>query len=61
MKFPEAKGVPFEEKDMVAEPRYMEELLVRTQGVWGTPVIVVGDEVIRGFDRGRLARLLGLG
>lgn len=38
----------------------MDELLEWTGGLRGTPVIVVGDEVIRGFDRGRLSRALGL-
>ena len=38
----------------------MEELLTRTGGVRGTPVIVIGTEVIRGFDRGKLQRRLGL-
>lgn len=61
MEFLKAKGVPFEEKDIVAEPRYMEELLARTGGVRGTPVIVVGEQVLRGFDRGKLSRLLELG
>lgn len=61
MEFLRAKGVPFQERDIVAEPGYIEELLARTEGVRGTPVIIVGDEVIRGFDRGRLSRLLGLG
>ena len=60
MHFLHDKGVPFEEKDVVADPKYMEELLARTGGVRGTPVIVVGDEVLRGFDRGKLTRLLGL-
>lgn len=38
----------------------MEELLELTDGVRGTPVIHVGHEVVRGFDRGRLERLLGI-
>ncbi|MDI3299688.1 MAG: glutaredoxin family protein [Bacillota bacterium] len=52
-------GVAFEERD-VSRPAVMEELLSRTGGVRGTPVVVIGDEVIRGFDRGRITRLLGL-
>lgn len=36
-----------------------EELIAKT-GRRAVPVIVVGDEVITGFDRGRLKRLLGL-
>ena len=60
MEFLRAKGVALQERDVVADPSAMEELLRRTGGVRGTPVIVVGNEVIRGFDRGRLSRLLGL-
>ena len=36
-----------------------EELLRRT-GQMAVPVILVDDEVVVGFDRGRLERLLGL-
>lgn len=35
------------------------ELLART-GRTAVPVIVVGDEAVLGFDRGRLRRLLGV-
>lgn len=31
-----------------------------TRGLRGVPVIVIGNEVIRGFDRERIAALLGL-
>ena len=34
--------------------------LVRLTGAMAIPVIVVGDEVIRGFDRARLKSALGL-
>jgi glutaredoxin 3 len=34
--------------------------LVRRTGQMAMPVIVVGDEVIIGFDRPRLTQLLGL-
>jgi len=36
-----------------------DELLART-GRMAVPVITVDDEVIVGFDRGRLKRLLGI-
>ena len=39
---------------MAAGPCRMEKLLARTGGVRGTPVIVVGGEVVKGCDRGRL-------
>ena len=35
------------------------ELMAKT-GRMAVPVIVVGDEIVAGFDRGRLQRLLGL-
>jgi hypothetical protein len=34
--------------------------LVRRTGQMAVPVIVVGDEVVVGFDRPRLSALLGL-
>jgi glutaredoxin 3 len=34
--------------------------LVRRTGQMAVPVIVVGDEVVLGFDRARLTLLLGL-
>ena len=37
----------------------MEELVEKI-GRRATPVIIVDDEVIVGFDRGKLQRLLGL-
>jgi glutaredoxin len=36
-----------------------EELLAKT-GRMAVPVITVGDEIVVGFDRGRLQRLLGI-
>jgi 2-hydroxychromene-2-carboxylate isomerase len=38
----------------------MEEM-VRKTGAMGTPVIIIGDEIIRGFDRGRMQKALNLG
>jgi len=34
--------------------------LISKTGRMAVPVIVVGDETIVGFDRGRLKRLLGI-
>lgn len=34
--------------------------LVRLTGQMAVPVILVGDEVVRGFDRARLKTLLGI-
>lgn len=60
MRFLADKGIPYVEKNVSEDPAHMEELLKLTDGVRGTPVIVIGDEVIRGFDRGKMARLLGV-
>jgi len=40
--------VPFEERDVVANPEYMQELR-RRMGRFVTPTIVIGDEVLLGF------------
>ena len=34
--------------------------LVRLTGQMAVPVIMVGDEVVRGFDKARLKTLLGI-
>lgn len=60
MDFLTANGVAFSDRDVAVDPQYMQELLAWTGGVRGTPVIVVGDTVMRGFDRGKLQRLLGI-
>ena len=44
---------------MAEDPSAMEEL-VQKIGRRATPVIVVDGEVIVGFDRGKLERILGL-
>ena len=44
----------------VAEDAGAREELVAKTGRMAVPVITVDDEVIVGFDRGRLKRLLGL-
>jgi len=41
------------------DPAARDELLART-GRTAVPVITVDDEVVVGFDRGRLKRLLGI-
>jgi glutaredoxin len=51
--------VPFTAKDIAEDATAREELIAKT-GRMAVPVILVGDEVIVGFDRGRLKRLLEL-
>lgn len=49
----------FEAKNVAEDETARAELMAKT-GRMAVPVIVVGDEVVAGFDRGRLQRLLGL-
>lgn len=51
------KGVPFKERDVAQDPQALSEL--EALGVMTTPVTVIGEEVIVGFDRARLEQLLG--
>jgi glutaredoxin len=44
----------------VAEDAVAREVLIAKTGRMAVPVITVDDEVIVGFDRGRLQRLLGI-
>ena len=55
-----AKGVPFTNRDITEDPKAMEDLEKATDGVKQVPVIIVGDEVILGFDRTKLQNALGL-
>jgi glutaredoxin len=61
MRFLSDSGIPFTARDVAKDAGAIEELLAWTGGVRGTPVIVVDGQVLRGFDRGKLSRLLGLG
>jgi hypothetical protein len=46
-------------KNVAEDEAARAELMART-GRLAVPVVVVGDEVIAGFDRGKLKRLLAL-
>lgn len=54
-----SKGVAFQEVN-VAEDVEGREALIRQTGQLAVPVIVVGDEVVLGFNRPRLTEVLGL-
>jgi glutaredoxin 3 len=57
--FLSSKNVNFEAIDVSADEKALEEMISKT-GAMGTPVIVVGEEVVRGWDRGKVERLLNL-
>jgi glutaredoxin 3 len=52
-------NVPFADRNVAEDPDALRELHEKT-GRKATPVIVVDGELIVGFDRGRLQRLLEL-
>ncbi|MBI2177681.1 MAG: glutaredoxin family protein [Candidatus Tectomicrobia bacterium] len=53
-------GIPFRERVVDQDAEALWELQART-GMRATPVIIMGEKVVVGFDRGRLEALLGLG
>ncbi len=53
-------NVAFTEYAIDKDPGALKRL-VKTTGARATPVIVIGDEVVVGFDRGRVQALLGIG
>lgn len=57
--FLSSRGGPFTAKNVEEDATARDELVAKT-GRLAVPVILVGDEVIVGFDRGRLKRLLGV-
>jgi len=52
-----SRNVPFEYKDVQADPAALQELLALNSR--STPTLVVGDEVMIGFDPERLTQMLG--
>lgn len=52
------ENVEYEERDIAEDETAMEEL--EELGVLTTPVILVDGEMVVGFDRRRLTRLLGI-
>jgi hypothetical protein len=51
--------VAFAAKNVAEDEGARTELIART-GRLAVPVVVVGDAVVVGFDRGKLTRLLGI-
>ena len=50
------KGIPFTDRNIRQDPAALVEL--QRLGARATPVTIIGGEVVIGFDRGRLERLL---
>ena len=54
------RGISYEERDVSRNQAYARELVNNT-GQMGVPVITIDNEVVVGFDRGRLEQLLSRG
>ena len=52
-------NVPFENVDVLADQAARQEMVEISQQM-GVPVIVIGDEITVGFNKPRIASLLGL-
>lgn len=57
--FLSSNGIEFTAIDVSSDEKAMNDLVEKT-GAMATPVIIVGEEVIKGWDRGRVERALGL-
>lgn len=57
--FLKSKGIEFEDYDVASDLEKRQEMIDKT-GQMGVPVIYVDEEMIVGFDEGRLSELLGL-
>jgi glutaredoxin 3 len=52
----DSKGVKYTEKNVSKDIAARKELM--SKGFMGVPVIMVDDEIVQGFDKGRLDQLL---
>jgi glutaredoxin len=52
------RGIVFDDRNVVEDSEAMDEL--QELGYFSTPVTLIGDEAVVGFDEERLKELLGL-
>ncbi len=52
------KGITFTEINISEKPEAMEEMIQKAGGTMATPTVVIGDEVVVGFNPKRLMELL---
>ncbi len=53
------RGIPFKDVDVSKDPRAARDM-VRRSGQQGVPQILIGNQVVVGFDRPKIDKLLGL-
>ncbi|HKS75212.1 MAG TPA: glutaredoxin domain-containing protein, partial [Terriglobales bacterium] len=52
------RGITYQERDIYSDPTAIQDLVYK-YGSRSTPTIVVGEEIMIGFDPDRLNQLLG--
>lgn len=57
--FFKASGVSYEEFNVAMDGEKRREMMEKS-GQLGVPVITIDDEVVVGFNKGKLSRLLGI-
>ena len=57
--FFKANNIAYTEYDVASDPEKRQEM-VKKSGQMGVPVIIIGDELVIGFDQAELTKLLGL-
>lgn len=57
--FLKERGVEFEEIDVSQDEKAMKEMVEKT-GQMGVPVVEIDGEIVIGFDRGKIIKLLKL-
>lgn len=57
--FLKSHEIPFTDYDVAADLEKRQEMIEKS-GQMGVPVIFIGDEMMIGFDRERLAKLIGV-
>jgi len=58
--FLSSKGIAYTEHNVAADAEALKKMVGLTGGSRAVPVITVGEDVLIGFDRGKLQRLLGI-
>jgi len=53
------KNVPFTDYDVAADSSKREEMMEKS-GQMGVPVIIIGNDLIVGFNKPKISELLGL-
>ncbi len=55
--FLEERGIKFEEIDIAKDEKAAQEIMTKTNQI-GVPVLEVGDQIIIGFDKEKICKLL---